>query len=62
MNNQNNQQSKVCMACQCSCEMHKEHTHPVEEMTESQKQKEIKSCAACGTPHKQDNVPACGCH
>jgi len=63
MNNQNNnQKSEVCMACSCPCEMHKEHNHPVEEMSKPENHDEVKSCSTCGVEHKKNNVPACGCN
>lgn len=64
---QQKENKNTCLACSCPCEMHKEHSHPVEEMKaeelskdESNKNKEVKSCSTCGPGHKSDGVPACG--
>ena len=68
----------TCMACSCPCdpfnlvqgrpeqgrmgEMHKEHNHPVEEMSKPENHDDVKSCSTCGVEHKKNNVPACGCN
>lgn len=45
----------TCMAC--SCEIHKEHNHPVSGEAKS----EAKVCPMCGHEHKADGSCDCGC-
>lgn len=44
--------ANVCMACECPCDMHKEHTHD---------KKEQKTCSMCGHEHTSDGSCDCGC-
>lgn len=44
-----NETGNVCMACQCPCEMHKEHQHG------------DNKCEQCGHEHKDDGSCDCGC-
>lgn len=40
-----------CMACECPCDEHKEHNHPVEH----------KKCEHCGHEHHEGGHCDCGC-
>lgn len=57
MNKQNDtQKAGVCMACECPCDMHKEHTHETKSSESG-----AKKCEMCGHEHKADGSCDCGC-
>lgn len=46
----------ACMACECPCDMHEEHTHDKKDSDGS-----VKKCEMCSHEHKVDGTCECGC-
>ena len=59
-----NEEKEKCMACECPCEDHKEHTHEHAEHHaegEHHEEKPSGACEKCTHTHNDDGHCDCGC-
>ena len=59
-------EKEKCMACECPCDEHKEHTHDEKkcmacECPCDEHKEHAHDCSKCGHAHKDDSHCDCGC-